>query len=88
MESLKSIVMQLGLPAPCRRGELGVIARKIDGNLCRDYAAPATGSSVEDLEAKAIMEGISLAISNKWQNVIIDSDAASIINHLCDTYHL
>lgn len=79
MESLKLIVTQLGLPAPCRRGGLGVIARKIDGNLCRGYAAPATGSSVEDLEAKAIMEGISL---ERYYRFRCSVDHKSFVRHL------
>lgn len=35
----------------------------------------------EEIEAKAILEGVRLAVSNVWPNVIIESDEANIINH-------
>lgn len=40
------------------------------------------GDSIEELEAKAILEGIKLVVLNKWQRVIVELDASTVINHL------
>lgn len=41
-----------------------------------------TGDSLDELEEKAILEGIKLASLNKWQNLAVELDATVIINHL------
>lgn len=38
--------------------------------------------SIEELEAKTILEGVKLAGLNKWQHVYVESDAATVIKHL------
>lgn len=38
------------------------------------------------METKAIIEGIRLEVANKWKDITIESDAASVINHIRGKY--
>lgn len=47
-----------------RSGGFGVIARDHSGNICGGSHRMARGGSVEELEAKAILEGLRLVEEN------------------------
>lgn len=58
-----------------RFGGMGVIARDHMGNICGGKHDSTMGGSVVEVEAKAILKGINMAIKMGWQNIAIKSDA-------------
>lgn len=63
-----------------RQGAIGVLARDHAGNLQGGRHGRILRDSAEELEAKAVLEGVRLAITHGWRNVILESDSATIIN--------
>lgn len=61
---------------------VGVIACDQSGCIRGGWHDKVVWGSVEEIEARTVLEGVRLATTNRWQNVIIESDATSIINHL------
>lgn len=68
-------------PSTGNRG-LGVIARSCEGVICGGRAVQREASSTEELKALAVMEGVKVAITRGWQDVLIESDAELVIKHL------
>ncbi|PRQ44148.1 putative ribonuclease H-like domain-containing protein [Rosa chinensis] len=55
-------------------GGIGVIARNEHGQLMGGTAKSVTTSTALQVELQAISDGLSLAISNGWSNVEVESD--------------
>lgn len=68
------------------KGGLGAIARNHRGQIVGDFQGAEVADNVEHLEARAVYEGIRIDMDMLWENVIIESDAISIINHLRGIY--
>lgn len=65
-----------------------MIARDHLGNICGGRHGLARGSSVEEMEVRAILEGLRLTVEKNWHNIIVESDALTVINHLRGTHFL
>lgn len=68
-----------------RRDGLRIIARNHVGHICGGRQLQVSADSIEELEAKAILEGVKLAIQNRWKHVSVESDAEMVINHFKGT---
>lgn len=63
-----------------KRGGIGVIARNHRREIVEGYHGSEAAGTVEYLEAWKVFEGVKLEIEKKWENVVIESDAISVIN--------
>lgn len=60
-----------------------MIARDHRGEVVRGFHASEEADNAEYLEARAVYQGIKLAKEKKRDNVIIETDAVSIVNQIC-----
>lgn len=65
-----------------KQGGIEVIATDHEGTVQDGWLGKAVGAPAEDIEARAVLEGVQLARRNGWQNVVIKSNVAPIINHI------
>lgn len=63
-----------------KRGGIGVIARNHNGEVVGGYHGLEVADNDEYLEAHVVYEGIRLAVENRSGEVVIESEAASVIN--------
>lgn len=68
--------------AKSKLGGIGIIARDHEGRLKGGWHGTIRAASTEEVEARAVLEGVRLAVSMEWQNVILESDALTVINQL------
>lgn len=68
--------------ATTKKDGTGVIARDWEGRIIVGRNSTCGDMSAKNLEAKAILQAVQLAVFYKWNEVIIDSDAKHIINML------
>lgn len=61
---------------------VGVIARDSSGTIKGGRQGAVRGGSVEEVKALSILEGIQLAVEKNWHNVVVETDAMTVINHI------
>lgn len=65
-----------------RRGGIGVIARNHNDEVVGEYHSLEVADNVEYLETQVLYEYVKLAIEKRWENVLTESNADSVINHI------
>lgn len=64
---------------------ISIIARDDSCSICGGRHDQVVGGLVDELEALALVEGISLAVDMGCNMARVDSDSATVINHLKGT---
>lgn len=59
-----------------------MIAQDQEGRIAGGWHGKVVGCSVEEVEVRTVLEGVRLVVTNKWHNVIFESNAVTVINHL------
>lgn len=59
-----------------------MIAQDYRGQVLCGGHSMARGDSAKIIEARAVVEGFRLAVEKNWEDVVVETDAATIINHI------
>lgn len=70
------------------QGGIGVIARGQDRHICGGWHGASNEGSIEELEAKAVLHAVQLAVEKRWPRTVIESDSEIVIDHLKGTTYL
>lgn len=65
-----------------RRGGIGVLVRNHNSEVVGGFYGSEVNDNAEYLKAQTVYEGIRLAVENRWEDVVIESDTTSVINHI------